>query len=227
MNRSPSTATIASHLKTIALGASAGAATTAGIGLAPKAEAGVPIVSGFFVNSDPVTVSNGTIFNINLVPLNLVQPISLNIGSSIGWNFDFNGSTLSIYGINVGSFLQYQFFAGSYGANGFYSDTQNFDLASFDSSFFQASNSIALSPPDTVYIGLRRTDTILNVDVNGWTRLDLASISHVQTAFNFNNPSNITIGQVPEPSSATLLLAAGATGLLTARRRRKRSTHSL
>ncbi|MEM8955712.1 MAG: PEP-CTERM sorting domain-containing protein [Verrucomicrobiota bacterium] len=209
------------RLKTISLSAGTLAAAGAGLVLTQKeAQAGGAGVSGFIISTDPVAVPNYSILNIRLDLSNTFEPIIIGTGYTNGWNFSYGEGGLGFAGAPTsGGVYTYLFFVGSFGSSGIYSESQTFDLAVQSSGSF-AFAGLRFSVPDTLFIGLRRTgggDTI-----NGWTQLDIASINHVQTAFNVANPSNIAIGQIPEPQSA-LLLAAGSAGLLAARRRRNKT----
>ncbi|MEM7147241.1 MAG: PEP-CTERM sorting domain-containing protein [Verrucomicrobiota bacterium] len=209
------------RLKTLTLGATTLTAATAGLSLPEKAEASIALPSGFYANTDPITVSNSVFLNISLDLDNVTEPIAINSFFNNGWNFialsASSGSGINIFQSGQSTGLYTYFFFSFY-----YTESQTFNLADFSSGFLYTTNSFSFLAPGDYYFGLRRAGGATG-DINGWTKLTLASISHVQTVFNINpgGPSNITIGQVPEPSTA-LLLAAGSASLLTARRRRKK-----
>ncbi|MEM7144745.1 MAG: PEP-CTERM sorting domain-containing protein [Verrucomicrobiota bacterium] len=54
----------------------------------------------------------------------------------------------------------------------------------------------------------------------GWSEFEVGSLNHIRTAFETQANTGITLGQIPEPSSAALLLTAGLAGVATFRRRR-------
>jgi hypothetical protein len=206
------------RLKSLSLGLTTLGAATAGLSLPEKAEATGTLVTGIQITDVTVSVSNSNYINIHLAPYNASSPINIVGAFTYGWNFalGFSGSlNFSGYGNS-----NYTYFALS---GSVYAATQTVNLATLDIGFFTTGTSFLLpgSPDDSYYIGIRRTGGPTG-DITGWTHLQVGSINHLQTAINFDDAGAIAIGQVPEPSAA-LLLAAGATGLLTARRRRKKA----
>ncbi|MEM7144750.1 MAG: PEP-CTERM sorting domain-containing protein [Verrucomicrobiota bacterium] len=228
MPKSPRTTTrLDQKLLTITLGSAA----AAGASLPEKAEATALLPSGIIVNNDVLTAidSINDRINIQLNLTDLASPIDVITVSSFGipgWNFNgyfYSASTrvgMTFFGAtasNSGLIYSYLFLTGTY-----FTATASVDISGFSESDFTYSTGILVdNSPDTLYFALRRTSNG-GPDINGWVQLQFGSVTHLQSAFNFSDPSSITVGQVPEPSSA-LLLAAGATGLLTARRRRKKA----
>ncbi|MEM7147242.1 MAG: PEP-CTERM sorting domain-containing protein [Verrucomicrobiota bacterium] len=205
-----------SRLKTVSIGATTLAVSATGLALTQKADAGGAMTaSGFIINTDPATATYGNVINI-LAPLVEPNPIIIGVFSNTsysGWNIGLAEAGLDLNGVGIMS--EYLFWS-----QGFFTESQTFDLNSYDDSFFSTGGYFSLDGVTDVYIGLRKIGGV--TPVNGWTYVTIASISHQQTVFNNSNPSNIAIGQIPEPHAA-LLLAAGATGLLAARRRRKKA----
>ncbi|MEM7147243.1 MAG: PEP-CTERM sorting domain-containing protein [Verrucomicrobiota bacterium] len=216
MNESPTRIKRHRRLELISLG-SLTATAAAGLTLTEKAEAGIPLASGFFVSNDQITVPDYTYMNLQLDLSITNNPILVMSGSAAkGWNFAYGLSYIIISG-NAFAATSYTYWVYS---AGFFTATETFNLADYSSDFFAENPGTQFPlPSTTVYFGLRRTGGAAG-EINGWLQLEIGSLSHQQSAFNISTPSNIAIGQIPEPTSA-LLLAAGATGLLTARRRRK------
>ncbi|MEM8955710.1 MAG: PEP-CTERM sorting domain-containing protein [Verrucomicrobiota bacterium] len=205
-----------SRLSRVSLGAATLAASATGLTLTEKAEASIAVTSDEFIfNTDPITVSYGNYLNIFLPTSDgetMIMVASFGGSTNLGWNMREGEGDLIIYG-SIGSTVQYLVWISS-----FYTNPQTFNLANYDDSDFgtQASFSLEGSVPG-MYIGLRRAGA---PTLNGWTYITFGTINHQQTVFNNSSPSNITIGQVPEPSAAALLLAAGSIGLAATRRRR-------
>ncbi|MEM8955711.1 MAG: PEP-CTERM sorting domain-containing protein [Verrucomicrobiota bacterium] len=206
------------RLKSVSLGATTVAASTTGLALLEKADASImSLPDGFIINTDAVTAPYGSVLNIFLPEVSGETQIVVGVfsGGSLesGWNIAEAEGGINLDG--VGAFDEYLFWA-----SGFYTESQTFNLADFDDSAFTTNTYLNLSGATNLFIGLRRTGP--NPTINGWTNVIISSVGHVQTIFNTNNPSNIPIGGIPEPTSA-LLLAAGGAGLAAARRRRKKS----
>ncbi|MEM7144751.1 MAG: PEP-CTERM sorting domain-containing protein [Verrucomicrobiota bacterium] len=225
MNSLPSSPAKRYELLTLGLGAAA----AAGASLPQKAEATIVIggPSGIIVNNDGVTATD--YLNIQLDLGNSLAPILIGAVTTRiqGWNFNGYLDSMDLAftfadrtGSGVDGIYTYFILDPNDTAFPIFSASQTFDLATLGISAFTDSRGYALTTStDTWFIGLRRTSS-LGADINGWVQLQFGSVTHLQSAFNFSDPSSITVGQVPEPTSA-LLLAAGATGLLAARRRRR------
>ncbi|MEM7144749.1 MAG: PEP-CTERM sorting domain-containing protein [Verrucomicrobiota bacterium] len=203
-----------------------GSAAAAGVSLPHKAEALVMLPSGIVVNSSIVT-ADITVLRIWLNVTDISNPITVaqGYGNSRGWKF-YAQSVSSGFQVSIDGNPNTTDGTATYSylfLSAFYSESQTFDLNTFsDASFTDSANLFApTTSNNTWFVALRRTNTGgLTGTLNGWAQLQFGSVTHLQSAFNFDNPSSIAIGQIPEPTS-TLLLAAGTTGLLTARRRRK------
>ncbi|MEM7147240.1 MAG: PEP-CTERM sorting domain-containing protein [Verrucomicrobiota bacterium] len=208
------------RLKTLTLGVTTTAAAATSLALPEKAEAFIPFAHGFHVNSTILTAPGTTYLNLHLDLTNTAAPIVIGAGTSYGWNLqfvNFGPSTQFLSGAGFGS-ITYEFLPG------YYTATQTFNLAAITSglwstSFYQDTNSFTVG--QTYYLGLRASGTAVGT-VHGWMHVQSGSLTHLQSAFNLDPNGPITIGQIPEPSAA-LLLAVGSTGLLAARRRRKKA----
>ncbi|MEM7144753.1 MAG: PEP-CTERM sorting domain-containing protein [Verrucomicrobiota bacterium] len=219
------------------LGLGTVAATAAGLAFTPKAEAAI-VYTGTGL-TDPNTP--GAVL-MTLDGTNILFSSGFPTTMITGFGFqivNYSGSTLGLVQggdlVNGTITYVYQFLAtNDPTATGqfptinavFFTETQTFLLsnATLNTNFVWGSLGANIFPPvipnSSFYFGLRRVG--LGTTEYGWAEVQFGSVTVVSAAFNTTNNGSIAIGQIPEPSS-TLLLAAGATGLLNARRRRKKA----
>ena len=232
MRKEPSHPGIDHRLQSLSIGlgatATAAAATAASVSLPQKAEAIVPMVSGIQLNDTVLIITDVDTMeriNIQFDPYNFSNPIRLGSYIDYGWNVRFDllsptslslPGTFFLKGYTTGAGTVFYNFL-----NTFYTATATVNLAGISSGSWSNSLLFNGSPGDTFYIGLRRSTSAGSPTYFGWSQVQAGSTTHLQTAINFDNNGAITIGQVPEPSSA-LLLATGASGLLATRRRKNR-----
>ncbi|MEM7144754.1 MAG: PEP-CTERM sorting domain-containing protein [Verrucomicrobiota bacterium] len=224
------------------------ALAAAGVSLPEKAEA-VIIVNNDVLTDPAATAQINLQFNPTGTNSGIQLSAGIN-PSAPGWIFDLRTQTVPGYtdifyaayfefatGTIIAS-VTYQFLGFTFSyyfppASSTYiftqitlfSDTQAFLLSAVPSPYTWLNNGLLRNPlpvnSNPFYIGLRRIEADGDA-FYGWAKLQYGSITHLQSAFNSTSNGNITIGQVPEPSTA-LLLAAGSASLLATRKRRKKA----
>ncbi|MEM7144742.1 MAG: PEP-CTERM sorting domain-containing protein [Verrucomicrobiota bacterium] len=205
-------------------------ALAAGASLPAKADAVV------IVNTDAAfTLPFSLYINIRFNPVaGTLQVNQNNFLGGPGWNFlEIGGASFNVYPEDyLGSNSFRHYILGSsvaYGGISFPDPPPALDLASLGSGYYwsptnQYFQTQTTSPGTRFFLGLRTLNLQTNDSNYGWVEFEYSSVEHIRTAFETDANTSIILGQIPEPTSAALLLASGLAGVSAFRRRQKNTS---
>ncbi|MEM7144743.1 MAG: PEP-CTERM sorting domain-containing protein [Verrucomicrobiota bacterium] len=209
-----------------------------GVSLALAAGASLPSkADAVIIVNDQMITLGASVSQFNIQFDQALNTISLTVydramGNGAGWNFNYYISGILAISAGIGpNYALANFYNPATtppSVSTFGDPPPTFDLANLPASTTgvelgwtnRSLSFFPLAANERFYVGLRAR--VGSDDYYGWSEFERGSLTHIRTAFQTTPNASIILGQIPEPSSAALLLTAGLAGVAAFRKRRKK-----